>query len=143
MIVVDAKDQILGRMAMRAAKLALQGENVRIINCEKAIVTGNPKSTMLRYRFFREELGSSPFKGPFFPKRADRIVKRTIRGMIPRKGERGRKALSRIKCYLKVPKELADKEVQFWDISSVAKLKTPKFMTVGDIASALGSRPVK
>ena len=37
---IDADNLILGRMATTAAKSALAGENVVIVNCEKAIVTG-------------------------------------------------------------------------------------------------------
>jgi len=30
----------------------------------------------------------NPFKGPFYPRRSDMIVRRTIRGMLPKKKSR-------------------------------------------------------
>ncbi len=143
-VYVDARNQILGRMAVKVAKLALLGETVRIVNCEKAVITGSRSNILERYQFITQELGHiSPFKGQFFPRHADGIVKRTIRGMIPHHGERGRKALARIKCYLKVPQEFADKDIQFWEGTSIARLKMPKFMTVEELAVSLGGKPVK
>ena len=41
MIVIDATDLLLGRFAGYAAKQALLGKEIRVINCEKAVVSGN------------------------------------------------------------------------------------------------------
>ena len=107
MIVVDATNTILGRLATRAAKLALEGESVRITNCEKAYIVGKQGDIVKKYTE-RMNLGSKPSKGPFTPKRPDRMVTKTIRGMLP-KNERGRKASSKVKCYIGTPEELKDK----------------------------------
>ena len=39
-MIINAENLILGRMTTYAAKKALQGEEVDIVNCEKAIITG-------------------------------------------------------------------------------------------------------
>ena len=44
MIVVDAKDSILGRVAAYVAKQALKGEEVAVVNCNKIIISGKKKS---------------------------------------------------------------------------------------------------
>ena len=44
-------------------------------------------------------------KGPFFPKNPERIVKRTIKGMLSYTQQRGLDALKRVICYNEVPKE--------------------------------------
>ena len=49
MKIYDAKDQILGRMATRVAKDLLKGENIVIVNCENACISGNPKKTIEQY----------------------------------------------------------------------------------------------
>ena len=44
-------------------------------------------------------------KGPFFPSSPERIVKRTIKGMISHRQARGLAALKRVRCYLSIPEE--------------------------------------
>lgn len=41
MRIIDGKDAILGRVASYAAKEALKGEDIAVVNCEKLKVTGN------------------------------------------------------------------------------------------------------
>ena len=41
MKVIDGKNTVLGRLASFAAKEALKGEEIKIINCEQVIITGN------------------------------------------------------------------------------------------------------
>jgi large subunit ribosomal protein L13 len=104
-IVVDAENAILGRLSSFSAKKLLLGKKIAVVNCEKAIITGNKDTTVARYKEYRVRGGSS-LKGPHFPKSAERIVKRTIRGMLPNyRTGRGRDALKRIKCYVGVPPE--------------------------------------
>ncbi|MEI6731884.1 MAG: 50S ribosomal protein L13 [archaeon] len=103
-IVLDADRGVLGRVAAFAAKQALLGKSVKILNCEKAIVTGSRGSAIKEYMAIRNKGGSS-FKGPFFPKHTDKIMKRTIRGMLPYKQGRGELAFSKIRCYNGIPAE--------------------------------------
>ena len=103
-LIIDAKDAILGRLASYAAKQSLLGNKIIIINCEIIIVSGKPKSIIKEYREMRVKGGAS-LHGPFFPKHPDRIMKRTIRGMLSYKKGRGKEALKRIKCYNGVTEE--------------------------------------
>lgn len=105
-IVLDAENAVLGRIAAYAAKQALQGKTVNIVNCEKAVVTGSRNLAIREYTDIRNKGGTS-FKGPFFPKHTDKILKRTIRGMLPYKQGRGELAFSRVKCYNGLPAEFA------------------------------------
>tara|TARA_Y100000310_G_scaffold284177_1_gene306802 strand:- start:12669 stop:13073 length:405 start_codon:yes stop_codon:yes gene_type:complete len=104
-IVIDATQATLGRLASYAAKQALLGKKVTIVNCEKAILTGRRKSIIKDYQKKRE-LGGSALKGPFFPKSPERILKRTVRGMLSYKQARGRTALKNVICHNKIPPEL-------------------------------------
>ena len=126
--VIDAENAILGRLASYVAKQALKGEHIVIINSEKAIITGNKKDIRENYRQQRARIGSS-MKGPKMPKTADRIIKRTIRGMLPEhRWGRGKDAMGRIRCYIGVPKEYenANKIVG-------GKEKSNKFVSIREI----------
>lgn len=104
-IIIDAAAAPLGRIASFAAKQALRGASVIIVNCSQAIITGNRRTTIEEYKTAASR-GGAILKGPFLPKKnTERIMKRTIRGMLPYKQERGRTALKRILCYAKVPAE--------------------------------------
>lgn len=104
-IVIDATNGTLGRLASFAAKQALLGKEVAIVNCNDAIVIGRKLMIVNEYRKIRA-LGGSSMHGPFFPKSPERVVKRTIRGMLSHRQGRGLDAFKRIKCYNETPKEL-------------------------------------
>jgi large subunit ribosomal protein L13 len=107
--IVDGKNAVLGRLASWAAKQSLEGLNILIVNSEKVLVTGKKKDVLKRYKKKRGRVGSSQ-KGPKFPTLPERIIKRTIKGMLP-KNPRGKNALKRIKCYESVPKDLKNKKI--------------------------------
>jgi large subunit ribosomal protein L13 len=110
-IVIDASKCVLGRVASYAAKQALLGKKIIIVNCEEVILTGRKKSIIEEYNSARRRGGSS-LKGPFFPNIPEKLVKRTIRGMLSYTKQRGLGALKRIKCYNKILKEHeADKKI--------------------------------
>ncbi len=113
-MIIDGKNTPLGRLASYAAKNALKGEEIIILNCEQTIITGNKKSIEKEFQEKRERVGSGQ-KGPKYSKSSDKIVKKTIRGMLPdhRKG-RGREAFKRIKCYIGIPEKYKDsKKISF------------------------------
>ncbi len=109
-IIIDGTNAVLGRLASFAAKQALLGKKVIIVNSEKVIIVGNKKDILEKYKT-RRARGGSGLKGPFFPKEADKILKRTIRGMLDYKRGRGRNAFKNIKCFCGLPKEFEDKKM--------------------------------
>lgn len=105
---IDAKGAVLGRLASYVAKEALKGEEFRIFNCNQVIITGNKKTTEREFIEKRSRFGHSQ-KGPKHHANAEKIVKRTIRGMLPDHREgRGKIANKRILCYIAIPKEYSD-----------------------------------
>jgi len=138
MIVIDATNTILGRLASFAAKQALLGETVEIINSGKAIVTGNKRRT-LKDQLEKMERGSST-RGPFTFRRTDMFVKRTIRGMLPYNKENGKKAMKRIRCYVEVPDKLKDSKPQNLKEMTISKLSIIKYTTVKEICNTIGGR---
>lgn len=106
MIVIDGKNSILGRLSSFAAKKALKGEDIAIINCGEVRITGNKKNIEDKFKQRRGRVGSGQ-KGPKIHRSNEKIVKRSIRGMLPNYREgRGSIAYKKIKCYAGLPKEL-------------------------------------
>jgi len=137
MKVYDATDQILGRFATRIAKELLKGENIRIVNCEKAVISGDPKVTEKHYLERRQR--GDPIHGPFYPRTPDGIVRRTIRGMLPFHKPRGKEAFKRLKVNVGIPDELTkEKPIKIKEFD-VNKLKC-KSISVEDLSIALGAK---
>jgi len=137
-IIIDAKGLILGRMASIIAKRLLQGESIIVVNAEKAAISGKRLQIVKEAKTFLEV--GHPRKGPFHQRRPDRIVRRTIRGMLPRQKPKGRQAYKRLKVYLGAPMEFEDKEIQTILEASAEKLKSP-YITVGELAKEIGWSP--
>jgi large subunit ribosomal protein L13 len=134
-MIVDANDLILGRMCTYIVKKALLGEKIDVVNCEKAIIVGGKKNILEKYK--RKANRGGPFHGPFLPKMPDRFVRRVIRGMLPYKQEKGSSAFKRIMCYISVPDEFRDKKMDKIKEADISRIKTLKYITVGDICKFL------
>lgn len=135
-MIIDAKDKVLGRIATVAAKKALQKQNIHIINCKKAAITGKKKVTFQKYRQRRDR--GVPNKGPHFPKSPKRIVKRTVKGMLPTTKQRGRQALSRIKCYNTKPNKLDGEKLEI--NGADVKKSLASYVTIEELSKHLGAQ---
>ena len=109
--VIDAREVILGRLASEAARLLMEGQKnktddrVIIVNARSAIVTGRRKTVVEDYR--SKYALNHARKGPFFPRMPDRIVKRTVRGMLPyNKKPTGRSAYQNLRVEIDCPPHL-------------------------------------
>ncbi|WOF16515.1 50S ribosomal protein L13 [Methanoplanus sp. FWC-SCC4] len=136
--VIDATDLRLGRLASVVAKRALEGEEIAIVNAENAVISGAKARVLSDYD--RKRKRGSREGGPFFPRRSDHIVKRTIRGMLPYKRQRGAEAFKLVKVYVGVPVEFADAEVEIIESAHIDGLSTPKYVKIGKISSNLGAK---
>jgi large subunit ribosomal protein L13 len=135
-MIIDAKDLIVGRFATRVAKLALLGEDIKIINCDKAVLSGNKRSVYAKYdRIFKMGTWHA---GPFMPRVSDRFVRRIIRGMLPYKQPKGRDAYKRIMCYIGVPAEFKDQEAITFEKANKSSLKRVGSVTVAEVCKLMG-----
>jgi large subunit ribosomal protein L13 len=127
--IINGEGTILGRLASIVAKELLKGEEINIVNCEKIIITGNRKNIEENFNKKRGRYGSSQ-KGPIHSRDSEKIVKKTIRGMLPdhRKG-RGSEAYKRVKCYIGMPKEFEGKQIEKIEMD-----KKRKFLEVKEFA---------
>ena len=133
--IINAKGLILGRLASNVAKLLLQGEAVIILNAEKAAISGKKQHIVEDAKKFLEV--GHPRKGPYHHRRPDRIVSRTVRGMLPRQKPKGQQAYKRLRVYLGSPVEFENKNVQTIIEASVNKLKSP-YITVSELSKEIG-----
>jgi large subunit ribosomal protein L13 len=134
---VNAEGLIVGRMASKVAKRLLNGEEVIILNAEKAIFSGKRKAKILEAHIFLEV--GAPVRGPFHYRRPDRFLRKTVRGMVPYKQPKGKEAYGRLKVFMGVPLEFKGKEMITFEEASSAKLKGPHF-TLGELAKEIGWR---
>ena len=134
--VIDADGNVLGRLCTSVAKKILNGEEVVVVNAEKAIVTGNKEDILAQYKQKKDR--GKVIHGPFYPRRADLILKRTVRGMLPWDRPKGRDAYRLLKVYVGVPKELeAAEKVK---LMGATNLSRDRYVTLSEVSEHLGSK---
>ena len=110
-VLVDAKDQTLGRLCTRVATLLRgkhkpdwtphvdNGEYVVVINAERIVLTGRKLSDKKYYRHsgypgHLKEISA----GRMLETHPERVIERAVRGMLP-KNKLGRSLLQKLKVY--------------------------------------------
>jgi large subunit ribosomal protein L13 len=134
-IFINADHLILGRMASIVAKRLINGEEIIIVNAEKAVLSGKKKSKVIEAKEFLEV--GYPRAGPFHYRRPDRIVRRTVRGMLPYKQFKGKQAYKRLKVYMGIPDDFNDQKMETLEEAQAKKLTCPYF-TVAEFAREIG-----
>lgn len=134
MIVIDADGAILGRLSSIVAKKLLMGEQIIIVNAEKVAISG--KLSWLKKDFLHKRQRGGPIKGPFYPRYPDMILRRTIRGMLPYKKQKGMVALKRLKVYKGCPEQFKKAEKLG---KQVGELEC-KFVRLEQISKHLGAK---
>ncbi len=132
--VLDASGQVVGRFSSAVAKRLLNGEEIVVVNAEKALITGG-KPWIIEEWHHRRDVGSQR-KGPFYPRRPDRMLHRSIRGMLPDQQPRGRAALKRLRVYVDVPESY--KEAPKERVAGADRVTTARYLTLEQIAQRLG-----
>jgi len=114
-VYVDATNQIAGRLSTRIAKLILTGKRVIVVNASHV----------------------NPIYGPIHPRRPDNILRRMVRGMVPRKKPKGAMAMRRLRVYIGVPEDFKSKKlVQFEDTKATRPV--PVYVTMAELSKNLG-----
>lgn len=124
----------MGRLAALIAKELLNGVEVRVVNSTEIIITGKKSMVLSKYKKMRDLV--HPRKGPYYPRRADRLFKRTVRGMLPIKKPKGRDAYSRLKVYLGTPPDL--EKARKIKVAASMKLNTANYIKLGEVSKRLG-----
>lgn len=109
--VVDAADQVVGRIASRIARVLRgkhkptftphvdTGDYVIVVNADKAVFTGR-KETDKEYRRYTDYPGGERLESPeeVREKKPEFIIKHAVKGMLPKSGL-GREMLRKLKVY--------------------------------------------
>ena len=137
-VYIDATDQIAGRLSSKVAKLILSGKRVVVFNAERSLISGSRTSVVNQWKE-KLELASkvNPIYGPIHPRRPDNILRRMVRGMVPRKKAKGALAMKRLRIYIGVPSTVkAAKLTKF--VETTATRPIPVYVTMGDLSKSLG-----
>ncbi len=131
-IIINADGAIYGRLCSYAAKQALEGNEIVVVNSEKSIITGSKSSIIKKHQEIRKKGGSSR-KGPKHSRFTYRIMKKGIKGMLPdHRGGIGKEALKRIMCYDGIPKEFEGQKM-----IKTGKLKHDKYIELRELSKKL------
>jgi large subunit ribosomal protein L13 len=137
-IFVDASGQIAGRMCSKVAAALLSGKRVVVLNAESALVSGRSSSVFRQWQA-RLEIYShvNPIYGPIHPRRPDNIVRRMVRGMVPKTKAKGTSAMGRLRVYMGVPEKYTGvKTSKFED--ALARRPLPNYTTIAEISKNIG-----
>ena len=135
--VIDGRNLIHGRLASVVAEKIMGGEEVVVLNAEAIVITGPKEVTFASYKAKVDRGDTTKRKGPFYPRRADLLFKRCVRGMIPWTTTSGREAYRRLHVFVGTPKQF--EEVEKVKPDEACRKITGKYTTLGAVSKFLGS----
>ena len=137
-IVVDGTNLIAGRLCSNVAKLLRKGNRVSVVNCEKIMISGKKASIIGEYEdFLKISSIIHPRHGPFHPRRPDTIIKRMIRGMLPKEKPSKKTDLARLRTYIGVPQEVKGLEKIQFEKSKITRASS-KYTTMAELSRYIG-----
>ena len=135
--VIDGRNLVQGRLASVVAERIMNGEEIVVLNAEAIVITGGKENTYADFRAKVVRGDTTKRKGPFYPRRADLLFKRCVRGMIPWTTTSGREAYRRLHVFVGTPKQFEDAEKE--RPAEACRKITGKYTTLGAVAKFLGS----
>jgi len=137
-VILDAKNQILGRFASYVAKQAIGGNKVIVLNAEKAVISGRRSSIVekAKRRLETRTLGTQSH-APVHQRRPDLYFRRVVGGMLPWDKPKGRAAFHRVWIFMGIPQEYAGKDASRVPHADASRLGCP-YVTLEDLATEIG-----
>ncbi|MFA6805254.1 MAG: 50S ribosomal protein L13 [Candidatus Methanomethylophilaceae archaeon] len=135
--IIDGRNLNYGRLASNVAEMILSGEEVVVLNAESIVITGERDKIFADFKAKVDRGDTTKRKGPFYPRRADLLFKRCVRGMIPWTTSCGRDAFRRLHVFVGTPKQFDDCE-KVRPEDAVREI-TGKYTTLGAVSKFLGS----
>jgi large subunit ribosomal protein L13 len=135
MNVINGKNKVLGRLASNIAETLLKSrEKVIVVNASEVIISGDKKSIHNKYheRTNKGQHGN-PENNPKYPRYPHMIIKRTVRGMLPR-SPKGVQAIDRLTVFLDVP------EMYSTEVPKEDNLKDVEHVTLKELSKKLGAK---
>ncbi|MBX8637967.1 MAG: 50S ribosomal protein L13 [Thermoplasmata archaeon] len=134
MAIIDAEGAILGRLSSQIAKRLLNGEEITVVNADKILLSGSRERSFQEY--FEAYQRGKAIKGPYYPRMPDRIIRRTVRGMLPIKTARGKSALMRLQVFNGKPGSIGQDKIE----TQPAPEKGKRYTELGEISKLLGAK---
>ena len=137
-IYVDATGHVAGRLCSMVASQIIRGQRVVVLNSEKAVLSGK-RDTIIAAWKERLELGSkvNPIYGPLHPRRPDNIVRRMVRGMVPKTKAKGILGMKRLRIYIGVPEKYSGVKMVKFD-QALATRPLPMYTTLAELSHNIG-----
>ena len=137
-IVLDAKNQILGRFASYVAKQAIEGNKVIVLNAEKVVISGRRSSIVEKAkRRLETRTHGTQSHAPVHQRRPDLYFRRVVRGMLPWDKPKGRAAFHRVWIFMGVPEKYVGKDGSGAPQAGASRLTSP-YVTLEDLAKEIG-----
>lgn len=140
-IVIDGKGHLLGRLSSVIAKELLNGQEIVVVRCEQLEISGTRHRNRKNFQsYLRKRTNTNPKWGPFHHRAPRMILIKAVRGMLPRKTQRGQDALARLKTFEGVPPPYAKtKRMVVPNALRITHLRpSAKFTNIGSLAGEMG-----
>jgi large subunit ribosomal protein L13 len=137
-VYVDGAGHIAGRLASVVTRELLAGRRVTVVNAEKILISGERGSVVNQWKKKLEITSRvNPLYGPIHHRRPDGIMRRMVRGMVPRRKTKGVLAMKRLRVYIGVPESLAKAKLTRFD-EAAAPRPPSRYMTLGELGKNIG-----
>jgi len=136
MAVINASKLVFGRLASNVAERLLKGEQIDIVNVDKAVIIGKKSMVIARYKKRVDMHGkANPEKGPKYSRTPEKMMKHSIKGMLPKK-DRGTQALKKVRAFIGVPDGIQLENAETIDIATYNGKEDA--VELGELSKALG-----
>jgi large subunit ribosomal protein L13 len=138
-MIINAEGLVAGRLASNIAKKIIEGEQITIINAEKAILVGSYSAIIPKMRQRVDAtVKSNPHYGPKYDRIPSKMLRRMIKGMLPNKKKTAERLLKQLTIYNSVPKQINIEKTE--TIEKTKCNEKQDFMSLEKIAKELGGK---
>ncbi|HPM85531.1 MAG: 50S ribosomal protein L13 [archaeon] len=139
MMIVDAKDNVAGRLASKVAKAIINGERVTVINSQDLVMVGNKKSILEKFTTRVDgAVKSNPHYGPKYDRIPSKIFRRMVRNMLPTKKRAKERIIKQLRVFNTTAKGIDSKEAIIFE--EIKFNHRNNYIKLKDVALLLGGR---
>jgi len=138
-MIVDAKDNVAGRLASKVAKAIINGERVTVINSQDLVIVGNKKSILEKFTTRVDgAVKSNPHYGPKYDRIPSKIFRRMVRNMLPTKKRAKERIIKQLRVFNTTAKGIDSKEAIIFE--EIKFNHRNNYIKLKDVALLLGGR---
>ncbi|KAF2360018.1 Ribosomal protein L13 [Trinorchestia longiramus] len=140
-IIIDGAGHLKGRLAAFVAKQLLLGQRIIVVRCDQIVCSGPYyRNQHIFLAYLRKRCNVNPKRGPFHFRSPAKMFYKCVRGMVPWKTQRGRKAMCMLHTYEGVPSSLSPyRKMVVPEVMRVVRSNpAAKFCYLGKVAHEVG-----